>query len=219
MYFPIASPIWISAIPNTSGKSTYLRSVVLSVYLAQSLGVSCCEKIIFTPFAQLTSYINIPNIIRNKESLFEAELRRCIEHCQMIEQIHPHKYILSVVDELFTGTNYQEGIAASYAVCEYLSQFKNNLQIITTHFDELTKLENEDPTQFFNKKFTIDNYNGQLVRSFKIQNGDCSCASAVAKRFAEYQQKFKGIDPAIAANPLTEEKVLRIMKQYRIITK
>ncbi|AYV82218.1 MAG: hypothetical protein Homavirus17_6 [Homavirus sp.] len=158
--------------PNTSGKSTYIRNTMLVILLSQTLGVAPCSNIQFTPFQYIFTYLDIPNIARNKESLFEAELMRCIEYCNVVENLEEDQYVFTVMDELFTGTNPKEGVSASYGVCEYLSQFNNNLMIVTTHFSELTELANKYPTKFKNMSFSVAKLqNGSFYRSYKIENG------------------------------------------------
>lgn len=167
--------IFIITGPNTSGKSTYIRNVIINIFLSQTIGISPCQQIKFTPFYNLFTYIDIPNISRVKESLFEAEIKRCMEYCGIVNDIPSNMFVLTVMDELFTGTNPQEGISSSYAVCDYLSGFSNGLLLITTHFNELTKLEDKDPIRFKNKKFMITkNWNGSFYdfsRSYKIMDG------------------------------------------------
>lgn len=47
---------------------------------------------------------------------------------------------LILIDELARGTNPQEGFAISYAIADYL-QDKQSITLLTTHFDEVTRLE------------------------------------------------------------------------------
>ncbi len=158
--------------PNTSGKSTYIRNVMLAVLMAQSLGITCCNSLYFTPFSNLFTYLDIPNIARNKESLFEAEVHRCLEFCKIIENIPSNKFTFTIMDELFTGTNPEEGIASSYSVSEYLGHFTNSIIIITTHFHQLTELAKEYPNKFINKRFAvIRNNDGTFHRPYKIEDG------------------------------------------------
>lgn len=158
--------------PNTSGKSTYIRNLMLSVLMAQTLGVCCCTDIVFTPFQNIFTYIDIPNVSRIKESLFEAEVMRCLEFCHMLEQMPPNNFVLTVMDELFTGTNPREGVAGSYAVCDYVGDFPNSLLVVTTHFTELTSLEAEKPDKYKNMKFYLDrNEDGSFIRTYKIAEG------------------------------------------------
>ena len=46
------------------------------------------------------------------------------------------------MDEIFTGTNTKEGLSAAYAICKELLKYKNNITIITTHFNLLTSINN-----------------------------------------------------------------------------
>ena len=140
--------------------------------MSQTLGISACESIKFTPFHNLFTYLDIPNISRDKESLFEAEVHRCLEFCETMERIPPTKFSFTIMDELFTGTNPSEGIASSYAVCEYLGQFDNSIMIVTTHFNKLTELSNVYPIKFTNKKFYVQKLeDGTFQRPYKISNG------------------------------------------------
>lgn len=158
--------------PNTSGKSTYIRNVMIATLTAQTLGVCCCSEIVFTPFHSLFTYIDIPNVSRERESLFEAEVMRCLQLCQILENIPENIFTLTVIDELFTGTNPKEGIAGSYAVCDYIGQFSNSLSMITTHFTPLTELEIEQPERFKNYKFSLDrDPEGKFTRNYKIASG------------------------------------------------
>lgn len=158
--------------PNTSGKSTYIRNIMLTLLLSQTIGVAPCSSIEFTPFTNLFTYLDIPNIARNRESLFEAEVHRCLEFCKILENIPPHQFSFTIMDELFTGTNPAEGIAGSYAVSEYLGQFDNSIMIITTHFNKLTQLDNVYPTKFMNKKFFVHTLaDGSFLRPYKISDG------------------------------------------------
>ncbi len=153
--------------PNTSGKSTYIRAVALSVFLAQTIGLSPCQHIKFTPYTHIFTYIDIPNIARTKESLFEAEIMRSIKLCNMIETLDQSEFVFAVMDELFTGTNPKEGTAGSYGVCQYLGQFTNVNMIVTTHFHELTRL----PEQFVNYKFTVNKTADGYQRDYRIKPG------------------------------------------------
>jgi len=159
--------------PNTSGKSTYIRNLMINIFLSQTIGISCSKYIQFTPFDNLYTYLNIPNLSHHnmKESLFEAELSRCIEFCNIVEHLDKSQYIFTVMDELFTGTNPKEGIASSYGVCEYLGSFPNSMMIVTTHFVELTELENKYKNRFKNMKFTVNRINNKFTRSYVVEPG------------------------------------------------
>lgn len=190
--------------PNTSGKSVFIRNTMLSIFLAQTIGVTCCDNLTFTPFNHLFTYLDIPNIARFKESLFEAEILRCMEYCNILENLKANEYAFTIIDELFTGTNPEEGSAASYSVSQYIGNFSNSLNIITTHFMELAKLEKEMPTKFKNMKFVVvKNADGSFHRPYTIETGQSD------QHIAIELLKNKGYNSHIidsAINKLNESK-------------
>ncbi len=158
--------------PNTSGKSTYIRNIMLTILFSQTLAISPCKSLRFTPFVNLFTYLDIPNISRNRESLFEAEVHRCLDFCKTLESIQPNHFSFTIMDELFTGTNPPEGISGSFSVCEYLGHFNNSLMIVTTHFNKLTELQDIYKDKFINKKFYVVKYpDGTFYRPYKIADG------------------------------------------------
>ena len=142
--------------PNAAGKSTFLKSLTLNIYLAHTLGIACCDSIQLTPISIINTYMNIPDCI-GKESLFEAEMNQSLKQLQCIDQAHQNnQFVFSVMDEIFTGTNYHEGVAGAYAVCKKLYQYPNSLNVVSTHFSFLTELEQEHPDSFKNYRMEIN---------------------------------------------------------------
>lgn len=157
--------------PNASGKSTFMKSMMLAVFFAQTLGVSCCKQISLTPFVYLNTYLNIPDQV-GRESLFEAEMNRCYQYYKSLSELPDQLFSLTIIDELFTGTNALEGVSGSYAICEHLAKFKNSLQIVSTHFNHLTKLEDRYPEKIHNYKtliFKLDD--GTIIHPYVVQRG------------------------------------------------
>ncbi len=161
--------------PNTSGKTTYIVNVMLAVLFAQTIGVTCCQYLQITPFYDLFTYVNIPNVSRDRESLFEAELLRCLEFYNILKAMPEDKFVFTIMDELFTGTTPKESAVTSYTVCEHIKNY-NCLAIITTHYIELTHLANVYPDKFINMKFSIRKANSKgknstFSRSYRIEKG------------------------------------------------
>lgn len=193
--------------PNTSGKSTYIRNAMLSILLSQTIGVTCCGDLTFTPLCILFSYMDIPNIARYKESLFEAEVQRCMEYCKMVENLPEDAFMFTIMDELFTGTNPIEGAAGSYAVCDYVGKSKNSLLIVTTHFNELTKLGIKHPKRFSNKKFMVDRMeDGQISRNYVLQDGISDQNIAIELLY------YKGYNTSIVDKAMKKIKNLKKIK-------
>lgn len=157
--------------PNRAGKSTFIRSSVLSIYLAQTLGVTCAKELYFTPFNEIFTYLNVPDIV-GKESLFEAELERCYKYYSKVNQSNKNNKVLGIIDELFTGTNYFEGMAGSYAVIKKIVESEYSVTIMTTHFHEICNIPNIIYKQFC---AIINNdtkkHGSKFNFSYKIKNG------------------------------------------------
>jgi len=124
--------------PNQGGKSTFIKALTLNLWFGQTIGLANAQLCEFTPFGAIHSYIEISDLVGH-ESLFEAEMNRMKEYLDFLK----NRDLLSfaVIDEIFTSTNFQEGLAAALAVGKELSNYPKNLCILTTHYQELTILE------------------------------------------------------------------------------
>lgn len=160
--------------PNKAGKSTYIKSVIISLILSQTLTISNSSRASITPFSYIDSYLNIPDC-EGKESLYEAELNRCYEHLQTVAKYktQKHKYMFTIMDEIFSSTNNMEGRAAAHAILKHLSNQPNSAYIVTTHYYELSKLEDETKKSIRNYKFTCETSSSTQETTFdyKIQRG------------------------------------------------
>lgn len=154
--------------PNAAGKSTFIKSVALAVLTAQTLGLAPAAKMIFTPFDNIYSYLRIPDC-KGRESLFEAEMHRCKEYLDLLGS--SRSFI--VIDEIFSSTNYKEGLSAAYAVCKKMAEDPNNTALITTHYTPLSKLEQDTQNKIINYKFNADiNPDTQEIKyTYKIERG------------------------------------------------
>jgi len=154
--------------PNAGGKSTFIKSLSLSVISAQTLGIAFCNSMEITPFSLINTYLNIPDC-KGKESLFEAEMHRARNHIRKLNELSKHKFSFIVMDEIFNSTNPQEGISGAYAIAEKLASFNNSISIITTHFSYLTNLEGNG---FKNYKIPIKrDEEDNIVYPYKLQSG------------------------------------------------
>lgn len=155
--------------PNKSGKSIFIKSLAITVLFSQTIGIVPCKKIRIVPFNIINSYLHIPDSTGHS-SLFEAEMYRAKNHIDKLKENNKLSFI--IMDEIFTSTNFVEGYSSAYAITKKLSQFKNSISIITTHFTELSSLEKETDGKIKNYKFTIDrDDNGIIVYKYKLEEG------------------------------------------------
>ena len=143
--------------PNASGKTTILKSIFINTLFTQQFGVGFYRKATLTPFKYLHCYLNIPDT-NGRDSLFQAEARRCKEIIENIKNNTDGKH-LSIFDELYSGTNPDEAISSSYAVLQYISTFPHVKWILTTHFYDLCSLLDKNK-YIQNKHMDVsDNFN------------------------------------------------------------
>lgn len=123
--------------PNASGKTTTLKTVLINVILAQQFGFGCYEKLRMKPFENIHSYLNIPDT-SGRDSLFQAEARRCKEILECIESNGDEDHI-AIFDELYSGTNPEEAVASATAFMNFIVKNENVTCLLTTHYTKLCK--------------------------------------------------------------------------------
>jgi len=154
--------------PNEGGKSTFVKAVVVSAILAQSLGIVPASYAKITPFSYIATYLNITD--DHGKSLFEAQVQRIKHILDRIEAVEQGKHSLVAIDELFNGTDARVGQAASYGVANYLSKKEGVISIFPTHFPELTDLENQGNSVNYKVLAVVDD-KGKITYPFTIQRG------------------------------------------------
>ena len=124
--------------PNASGKTTVLKSVLINIILSQQFGCGFYNKATISPYSHLHCYLNIPDT-SGRDSLFQAESRRCKEILDIIIQNKKTENHICIFDELFSGTNPDEAVGSATAFMEYLIKNNNVKCLLTTHFIQVCK--------------------------------------------------------------------------------
>ena len=142
--------------PNMAGKSTYLKSFGISVYLAH-LGFPIPAKSMETSiFNGLLTTINMSDNINKGYSHYYNEVLR-VKY--VAEQINRLKNIVVIFDELFRGTNVIDAYEASLAVISAFAKINMSLFAISTHIMEVAeklKLNDSIYFKFFEIKINED---------------------------------------------------------------
>lgn len=164
--------------PNKAGKSTFMRTIILNVYLSQSLGIACADQCIISPFKNIFTYLNVPDTV-GRESLFEAEINRCFDYIEKLESFNGLS--IGIVDELFTGTNPEEGMAGSYGVLKRIKLNPTSLTLLSTHFHQLLDDIKDDTDKVtgineysFYKFVAHESRDGKFGFDYKISPGTSS---------------------------------------------
>jgi len=152
---------------NMAGKSTLIKSVGASVFLAHiGMGVPA-ESMKLTLFDGLISNINVVDNIAKGESFFFNEVQRIKN---TIEKINNGKKWLVLIDELFKGTNVQDAMKCSLAVIRGLLKIENSLFILSTHLYEIgEELKSNSAITF--RYFETDVTDDQLSFSYQLKEG------------------------------------------------
>jgi hypothetical protein len=124
--------------PNAAGKTTVIKSTLFNIILSQQIGYGFYERAEINPYDYLHCYLNIPDT-SGRDSLFQAESRRCMEILRCIMD-NPTKRHFCIFDELYSGTNPYEAVAAAYGYIGYISKNPRVDLILTTHYIELCEL-------------------------------------------------------------------------------
>lgn len=154
--------------PNASGKTTILKSTLINILLTQQFGCGFYESAKFNPFKFIHCYLNIPDT-SGRDSLFQAEARRCKEIIDIIE-LNKKETHFCVFDELYSGTNPDEAEISAVAFMKYLQKYKNVMSMLTTHFIKVCKkLDKIETIQ--NCKMVSKKINKKIKYTFLLKNG------------------------------------------------
>lgn len=121
---------------NMAGKSTFIKAIGLSVFLAHlGMGVPARHmKLSF--FDGLLSNIQVQDNIFLGESYFFNEVQRIKK---TIIKINDGRKWLILIDEMFKGTNFQDAMQCSVMVIEGLLKMKDSLFVLSTHLYEIAE--------------------------------------------------------------------------------
>jgi len=153
--------------PNMAGKSTFLKSLGISVYLSH-LGFPVPAKYMETSlFNGLLTTINLSDNINKGYSHFYNEVLR-VKY--VAERINESGNIFTVFDELFRGTNVKDAYDASLAVIYAFSGLKKGVFAISTHIIEIAEKLNGNNSIFY-KYFEANMIDEIPQYTYKLNDG------------------------------------------------
>ena len=154
--------------PNAAGKTTVIKSTLFNIILSQQIGYGFYKQAEINPYDYLHCYLNIPDT-SGRDSLFQAESRRCMEILRCIMD-NPTKRHFCIFDELYSGTNPYEAVAAAYGYIAFISKNPRVDLILTTHYIELCQLlEKRNSGAITNLHMSVSPDTGAYL--YKIANG------------------------------------------------
>ena len=153
--------------PNMSGKSIFLKTTGLLIYLAHLGFPVPASKLKISLFDGLFTTLNLSDNLNLGYSHFYSEVKRVKD---IALKLNSRKKLFVIFDELFRGTNVKDAFDASLAIISALSKIRNNVFFISTHILEVAEnLDNKDSIMF--KCFESNLVDQKPVYDFKIKNG------------------------------------------------
>ena len=152
---------------NMAGKSTFLKSISISVYLSH-LGFPVPAKYLETSiFNGLLTTINLSDNLNKGYSHYYNEVLR-VKY--VAERINETGNIFVVFDELFRGTNVKDAYEASLSVISAFSRQNKGVFAISTHIIEIADKLN-DHNSILYKYFEANLVNETPQYNYKIKDG------------------------------------------------
>ena len=160
---------------NMAGKSTFLRTVSLSIIMA-NIGLPVCAKSFdYSPIKLITS-MRTSDSLTDDESYFFSELKRLkmiIESVQLTEK--PGDYFI-ILDEILKGTNSTDKAIGSRKFVERLVKL-GAMGIIATHDLSLCEIS-KDLSEVKNYYFDAEIIDNELHFDYTFKEGICKNMNA-----------------------------------------
>lgn len=167
--------------PNMSGKSTYMRQLGIIVIMAQ-IGSYVPAKAVEMPiFDKIFTRIGASDDLVSGESTFMIEMKEAKNAiCNATAQS------LILFDELGRGTATYDGMSLAQAILEYVSENIGCKVLFSTHYHELTALE-EKINSIKNVHVSASEKDGNVTFLHKVVDG------AVDKSYGIHVAKLAGM--------------------------
>ena len=151
--------------PNMSGKSTYMRQLAIIIIMAQMGSFVPASSANLSIFDAIYTRIGASDDLVSGESTFMVEM---LEAKNAICSSTENSLIL--FDELGRGTATYDGMSLAEAILEYVTTKIKCKTLFSTHYHELTSLENKYST-IKNIHVSATEDNGKLIFLHKIKDG------------------------------------------------
>ena len=154
---------------NMSGKSTFQRTVGISLVMAQMGLPVCATEYTFSTCRVFTSMRTQDNLEEHISS-FYAELSRL----KLLLDSFGSDPIFFLLDEILKGTNSEDRHTGSVALIDQLSS-KNGMGLVSTHDLSLSEI---DIKNVQNYSFNSTIVNDEIIFDYKLTHGPCKSFNA-----------------------------------------
>lgn len=154
--------------PNMSGKSTYMRELALIAVMSQIGCFVPASSAKLPIFDAIYTRIGAADDIVSGQSTFMVEMNEVNNALKFAT-----KNSLILFDEIGRGTATYDGMALAQAIIEYIHENVKCKTMFSTHYHELTVLDN-DLSHLFNVHVSAEEVNGDIVFMHKVFKGSAS---------------------------------------------
>lgn len=160
-----ATDVLLITGPNMSGKSTYMRELAIIIIMAQMGSYVPAKSANLPIIDKIFTRIGASDDLVSGESTFMVEMKEAQNAL-----VHATKNSLILFDELGRGTATYDGMSLAEAILEYVAKNIKCKTLFSTHYHELTQLDQE----FLNVKnvHVAAKEEGNMITFLhKVQNG------------------------------------------------
>lgn len=118
---------------NMAGKSTFMKSLGIAMFLAHMGFPVPAEKMEFAVRDGIYTTINLPDDLSSGSSHFYTEVLRIKA---IARELARDKNLFLIFDELFRGTNVKDAYEGTVAVTAAFAERRNSIFVISTHITE-----------------------------------------------------------------------------------
>ncbi len=118
---------------NMAGKSTFMKSLGIALYLAHMGFPVAASKMEFSVRNGIYTTINLPDDLSSGNSHFYAEVLRVKK---IAKELGVAKNLFIIFDELFRGTNVKDAFEGTVAITQGFAKKRNCMFVVSTHIIE-----------------------------------------------------------------------------------
>jgi DNA mismatch repair ATPase MutS len=150
-----------------AGKSTFLKSVGLMIYLSHIGFPVPAKKLKTSVYNGIVTTINLSDNLNLGYSHFYSEVNRIKE---TILKIKEKEKLFIIFDELFRGTNVKDAFDASLLIIKSFAKIPNSTFFISTHITEVAD-KIKDISNIHFRFFDSKLINNVPTYAYKLENG------------------------------------------------
>lgn len=151
--------------PNMGGKSTYMRELAVIVVMAQIGCFVPAKEADLMVFDQIFTRIGASDDLVSGQSTFMVEMNETNNALR-----HATENSLLIFDEIGRGTATFDGMALAQAIIEYITARIHAKTLFSTHYHELTKLD-EELTSLKNVHVCVKEKEDKITFLYKVSDG------------------------------------------------